>query len=60
MKIPDSYLGDGVYLTSDGVSAILSTGSHKPEEWNNVVYMEEEVMHNLFNKLKEVYGVEFE
>jgi hypothetical protein len=55
-KIPQAYLGDGVYLTGDGFHLILSTGSHKPEEWDNVVYLDDSVAKNLLNQLKLIHG----
>ena len=55
-KIPEAHLGDGVYLTGDGYHLILSTGSHRPSEWDNVVYMDSGVQRNLYNQLKEIYG----
>ena len=50
--IPDTYLGDGVYATNDGYHLILSTGSHKPSEWQSVIYLDTRVISALLNVLK--------
>jgi hypothetical protein len=52
---PEMYLGDGVYLTGDGFHLILSAGSHKPSEWEQVVYLDSVVQKNLYCYLQSVY-----
>jgi hypothetical protein len=53
---PEMYLGDGVYLTGDGFHVILSTGSHRPPEWQQVVYLDSSVQKNLYRYLHSIYG----
>ena len=55
MDKPELYLGDGAYLTGDGCHLILSTGSHKPAEWHNVVYMDDSVAEELYKYLHSIY-----
>jgi hypothetical protein len=52
----EMYLGDGAYLTGDGFHLILSTNSHKPSEWDQVVYLDSSVQKNLYRYLHSVYG----
>jgi hypothetical protein len=51
---PELYLGDAVYLTGDAYHLILSTGSHKLSECDNVVYLDHQVQQNLLQYLKSI------
>jgi hypothetical protein len=53
---PEMYLGDAVYLTGDGFHIILSAGSHRPSEWDQVVYLDSAVQKNLYRYLHSIYG----
>ena len=51
MMLSPRYLGDGVYAQvyaqvddEDGYRIILTTGSHRLEDADNVIYLEPEVM----------------
>ena len=57
-KPPEIYLGDSVYLTGDGMHLILSTNSHKPEDWDQVIYLDDNVERGLYNYLKSIYEVQ--
>jgi hypothetical protein len=51
---PELYLGDGVYLTGDGYHLILTTGSHKLSECDNIVYLDKQAQDNLIHYFKSI------
>lgn len=55
MKIGDSrYLGDGVYCTADPSGMLaLRTGSHRPEEADNTVWIEPQVVDALLKFIED-------
>lgn len=60
MENPEIYLGDGVYLTADGHHFRLSTGSHRPSDWQSIVYMDDAVAKKLYEYFHSIYGPETE
>ena len=41
------YIGDGVYASFDGYQIILTTGSHLPQQANNIIALESQVLNSL-------------
>lgn len=56
MNKPEIYLGDGAYLTGDGRHLILSTGSHSPDEWDSVIFLDDDVSRKLYEYLHNMYN----
>ncbi len=59
---PTTYLGDAVYSIFDGFGVWLHTDSHLPNEAGNKIYLEPQVIQNLFKFLsrKEVLNLVIE
>lgn len=38
------YIGDGVYVGFDGYNIVMTTGSHRPEEADNMIVLEPKVL----------------
>ena len=51
------YIGDAVYMKSDGNSIILRTSSHEDDEYTNEIYLEPEVMESLLSLYEKLKGV---
>lgn len=47
------YLGDGVYISNDGYQYVLTTGTHRVEDADNKVYLDDNCVLNLLKYLKE-------
>ena len=47
------YLGDGVYVTEDGGSFVLTTGHHEPQRAENVIWLDQEIIKELVEYIRE-------
>ena len=51
--IKPTYLGDGVYIRSDGHFVILTTGHDEEHHATNIIYLEPEVLSKLLTLLNQ-------
>lgn len=45
------YIGDAVYVQKTDMHVILTTASHRLEEADNTIYLEDEVLHSMLDWL---------
>lgn len=53
-KLEPRCLGDGVYAEFDGYHLVLRTGSHLPQDCEDTIYLDPDVMKSLEKMLIEV------
>lgn len=56
-NLEPEYLGDGVYCHHDGYHVVLTTGHHLPENADNVIALDDQVITYLMKYIARVKNV---